>query len=768
MLLVRLGKFRGSSGEVRCCVFGSEPPNTRTPEPPNPTAGILFSVSYEHWSEIRRVAVIGAGTMGSGIAAHLANLGFEVTLLDLTADSVRAAFERAKTARPPHFFLPETADKIRLGSIEENLSWAVEADWICEAIIEKMDAKRALFERLDGLISERTAITTNTSGLEIQLLCEGRSESLKQRFLGTHFFNPPRYLKLLELIPTPDTDPQALSAMTHFLEEKVARRVVHAKDTPGFIANRFGMWAMIHAIHITEKLGLSIEQVDAITGPFLGRPRSASFRLNDIVGLDIMQDIARNLQERCPEDSHIGFLTTPKSMQFLLDKGWIGDKAGQGYYRREGKEFVAFDLNTHAYRERQEAIFAELNAIAKEPLGQRISRALEMHNEAGEFLRHHLIPVLKYARTLKKEISHNVLDFDRVMMWGFGWEMGPFAMMDAIGHQKFDVPHPFYVDNTMRSFEGKYVFVPNEPQYRQIRDYPLLDQRATFNVRDLGDHVKAIAITTKMGTISPALLSDLEDWMIGQSGPMVLTSEAKHFSVGFDLSWFIERMETSRFDEINEGLQLLQRVALSLSQKRIVGAIFGYSLGAGLELAMQCPQVVALADSMIGFPEAKVGLFPGGGGTAELGLRAQEDGAKAVVEVARRLAVGDASTSADHARHLGYLRPTDRTVYHPERLITEAREAAKTVRPHERNEWKVPAGPLVGMIDQAIAELHAKGTLTDHDKLIAEKIKMIISKATSFEHAHELERSLFTELCGNALTLARVKHILESGKPLRN
>lgn len=706
--------------------------------------------------------------MGSGIAAHLANLGFEVTLLDLTTESVRSSFERAKSARPPHFFLPETADKIRLGSIEENLSWAVEADWICEAIIEKMDAKRALFERLDGLIPETTAITTNTSGLEIQLLCDGRSESFKRRFMGTHFFNPPRYLKLLELIPTADTDPHAVAAMTHFLEEKVARRVVLAKDTPGFMANRFGMWAMIHAIHATEKLGLSIEQVDAITGPFLGRPRSASFRLNDIVGLDIMQDIATNLMSRCHEDPHMGNLVNPKSMQFLIDKGWIGDKAGQGYYRREGKEFVAFDLNTHAYRDRQEVSFVELNAISREPLGVRVSKALEMHNEAGEFLRNHLIPVLKYAKSIKKEISHSVLDFDRVMMWGFGWEMGPFAMMDAIGHQKFDVPMPFYEGNTIRSFEGKYVFVPHEPQYRQITDYPILDQRPTFNVRDLGDHVKAVSFTTKMGTISPALLTDLEEWFAIPDGPTVLTSEAKHFSLGFDLNWFLERMEQTRFHEINEGLEQLQRVALLLSTRKVVGAIYGYCLGAGFELAMQCPQIVAQADSMIGFPEAKVGLFPGGGGTAELGLRAQAGGAKAIVEVARRLAVGDSSTSADHARSLGYLRSTDLTVYHPERLITEARAAAKSVHVGDRPNWAIPAGPLVGMIDQAIAELQGRGGFTDHDKHIAEKIKMVISKATSFNHALELERSLFVELCGNALTIARVRHMLETSKPLRN
>lgn len=706
--------------------------------------------------------------MGSGIAAHLANLGFQVTLLDLTADSVREAFERAKRARPPHFYVPETADRIRLGSIQENLDWAAEADWVCEAIVEKMDAKKALFERLDGLIPEATAITTNTSGLEIQLLSEGRSESFRRRFMGTHFFNPPRYLKLLELIPTEETDPGAVKEMSAFLEEHAARRVIVAKDTPGFIANRFGMWAMIHAIHITEKLGLSIEQVDAITGTFLGRPRSASFRLNDIVGLDIMQDIARNLYERCPDDPHRENLKSPASMEFLLEKGWIGDKAGQGYYRREGKQFVALDLTTYAYREKQEDLFPELDAMAKLPLGERVARGLEMRNEVGEFLRHHLIPVLKYADYLKEEVSYHVLDFDRVMKWGFGWEMGPFEMMDAIGIERFEVREPFYGHNTQRAFQGGYSRIMEEPEYRQLKDYPIVDSKETFNVRDLGDGVLAVGIKTKMGTISPALLAELNPWIEAQTGRFVLAGEAKHFSLGFDLNWFLARIDGGEFDEIDDALALLQQTALLLSTKLAVAAVHGYCLGAGLELAIQCPRVVALADSMLGFPESKIGLFPGGSGTAEFGLRSQVSGAKAVVEAARLMTLGEASSNADHARSLGYLRSSDKIVYHPERLITEARTAALDVEMQMKVSWHMPAGPLTGMIDQMLQGLREKGEITDHGVLIGEKIKHILSKATSFEHACALERSHFLELCRNALTHARIKHMMEVGKPLPN
>lgn len=725
-------------------------------------------VDYGHWGSIKKVCVIGAGTMGSGIAAHLANLGFEVTLLDLTMDSVRRGMERAENARPPFFFLSDTADKIRIGSIQDNLDWISESDWICEAIVEKLDAKKALFDAIEGVIPDTAAITTNTSGLEIKLLGEGRSESFRQRFMGTHFFNPPRYLKLLELIPTSGTDDKAVKAMGAFLEEKCARRVVVAKDTPGFIANRFGMWAMIHAIHVTERLGLTVEQVDAITGPFLGRPRSASYRLNDIVGLDIMEDIARNLFERCPNDPHRGNLKTPVSMALLLDKGWIGDKAGQGYYRREGKEFVAFDLVTHAYRQRIESAYPELEAMMSESLGSRVAKVLDQGSEAGEFLRHHLIPVLKYADYLKEEISHSVLDFDRVMKWGFGWEMGPFEMMDAIGIERFDIAEPFYGNGTQRSFSGGYSKVKEEPEYRQLTDYPIVEKGQHLNVRDLGDGILSVALTSKMGTITPDLLAELNAWLDQHDGRFVFASEARHFSLGFNLNWFIERIDGGEFQEIDHALDLLQRTAIKFSTKRIVSAVHGYCLGAGLELALQCPRVVALSDAMIGFPEAKVGLFPGGAGTAELALRAQPMGAKAVVEVARLLTNGDTSANADQARHLGYIRGRDYTIYHPERLITEAREQAKVVEPLPRPLWQVPAGPITGMIDQALAEMKAKGQISDHGVLIGEKIKSIVAKSTSFEHACEQERALFIELCRHALTHARIRHMLDTGKPLAN
>jgi 3-hydroxyacyl-CoA dehydrogenase len=727
-------------------------------------------VKYDHWISARKVCVIGAGTMGSGIAAHLANIGFEVSLLDRTQESVEEAFDRARHQRPPHFFTPAAADAIRLGSIQDNLEWAAEADWICEAIIEKIDAKRALFAELDQIVPESTAITTNTSGLQISLLSDGLSEPFRKKFMGTHFFNPPRYLKLLELIPTADTDPKAVQAMRHFLDENVARRVVVAKDTPGFIANRFGMWAMFHAVHVTERLRLCIEEVDAITGPFLGRPRSGSFRLNDLVGIDIMLDIARNLYERCPEDPFRGNLNPPNSVTTLMSRGWIGDKSGQGYYKKEGKELVALDLQTLAYRHKREVDYPALRELSKLPLGERVGRALDFKDEVGEFLRHHLVPVLKYADYLKEEISHSVLDFDRVMMWGFGWEMGPFAMIDAIGAEKLGIDAaPYYEGGKMRSFGGSFVSIPKEPQYQPLAEYELLESRQGFNLRDLGDGVVAVCLTTKMGTINPHLVEALHELLdSAKLARFVFTSEAKSFSAGFDLQFFLDHIVKEDLSTIESAIQRLQDLANKISRVPSVAAVYGHCLGAGYELASRCSVVVALSDSQIGLPEAKVGLVPGGGGTALMRVRNQSNGAKGLADTVLRMVHGVVSSNADDARGLGYLRPTDVTIYHPDRLIYDAKKLALDVKALEEEPLMPAGGPLPGMIDTLLEQKRTKGDITEYDEQIGLKIKSVFSKATSFEEAIERERQVFMDLCGKSFTLARIRHMLESGKPLRN
>lgn len=726
-------------------------------------------MGYESWASTERVCVIGAGTMGSGIAAHLANIGFDVTLLDVNRESVNAAFDRARAAKPPHFFLPETASKIRLGSIDENFEWLIEADWVCEAIVERLQEKKDLFARLENVVRQDAIISTNTSGLPISLLAEERSESFQKRFVGTHFFNPPRYLKLLELIPTDRTDPAALAAVSDFLEDRCARRVVPAKDTPGFIANRFGMWSMFHAIHVAERLHLSIEQVDAITGPFIGRPRSASFRLNDIVGLDVMQDIASNLLERCETDSGRAALETPKSLKHLMERGWIGEKAGQGYYRREGREFLALDLTTFAYRQRQEAKFKSLEDLSKQSLGDRVRAALDLRDEAGEYLRHYLLPTLQYADRIKEEISHSVQDFDRVMRWGFGWEMGPFELIDAIGAEKLGIgKKQFYRGHEMSSFSGHWVPIKAEPQFRCIQDFPVDSRNDHFLVRDLGDGVGAISTTTKQGVIKPALVDELLNFLDGPKfGRFVLTSEAKNFSVGFDLQFFLDAVTAVDVAGIESALKTLHKLGEMLEKKIVVAAVHGYCLGAGLELAHSCSKIVALSDAQIGLPESKVGLIPGGRGTVLMRLY-NGPHAKTLAETALSLTEGRVAANADEARELRLIRATDRTVYHPDRLIAEAKLAALAATPVSRPAWKPVEGPLTGMIDRMMLQARSRGTITEYDESIGQKIKSVFSKTESYEDACERERTEFAELCFRALSQARIKHMLENGKPLRN
>lgn len=727
-------------------------------------------MAFEEWLDARRVCVIGAGTMGSGIAAHLANLGFEVTLLDLTRESVTEAFARAKQARPPHFYLHERANAIRLGGIAENLEWVGEADWVCEAIVEKPEAKKALYHAIEPLLRPEAMISTNTSGLQIELLAEGRSDSFRHRFLGTHFFNPPRYLKLLELIPTTETDPHAVETMTRFLEDRCARRVVHAKDTPGFIANRYGMWAMFHAIHSAERLHLTIEQVDALTGPFLGRPKSASFRLNDIVGLDIMQDIAQNLIQRCPHDPNRNILQTPASMARLLERGWIGEKAGQGYYRREGKELLSFDLQTHAYRQKLDVKFQSLEGISQLPLGERIGRALELKDEAGEFLRTHLVPVLHYADTIKEEISHNVQDFDRVMKWGFGWELGPFEMIDAIGADKVGLEGKKYYDHGKRLeyFGGGFVKIKPEPQYSTLKDHHVLKRMENFQIRDLGDDVVAICLTTKMGAITPALVSELTRFLeAGKYSRMVLAGESRSFSVGYDLNFFLNAIAAVDVQGIDKALIALQQLGELIERSRVVAAVHGHCLGAGLELALSCSHIAASAEAQIGLPESRVGLIPGGRGTALMRIYNQSS-AKRVADVAMTLTEGVTAGNADFARSLGLLRAADVTVYHPDRLLTEAKSLALAAEPTSRPMWKIPEGPMAGMLEKQMQDAIAAGRLTEYDEVIGNKIKQVFAKSSGYEDALERERMEFLELCFKALTQARIKHMLENGKPLRN
>jgi 3-hydroxyacyl-CoA dehydrogenase len=692
-----------------------------------------------------------------------------VTLLDRSLDDANAAFDRAKKARPPHFFLSETADKIAIGSIEDGSDAIREADWVCEAIFENLNAKQGLFSLIEPLLKPDAMISTNTSGLEIALLSEGRSPSFCRRFLGTHFFNPPRYLKLLELIPTPLTDPKIVEELTQFLEERAARRVVLAKDTPGFIANRYGMWCMYKAVHTAEKLGLTVEQTDLITGPYLGRPKSGSFRLNDLVGIDVMDAIATNLIDRCEHDPHTNILRSPNSIEFLKEKGWLGSKSRQGYYRKEGRELVALDLYTQAYREMQRPEITSITEYGRLPFPERLQKGLNAIDEAGEFLRHYLVPSLQYANAIKEEVSHNVQDFDRVMQWGFGWQAGPFEMIDIIGAEKLGISGGrFYEGAKIRGFDGEQ-FKPNpEPGFATVHDFPVVDEGEGYRLRDFGDGISGLCLTHQMGVWSPETVRSVGELLSsGRIGRMVLTSEGRAYGAGYDLKHLLACIESEDFEQIDASLREFQELGMLIGTIPSVAAVFGFCLGGGFEMAASCSMIAASAESQIGLPEMLVGVVPGGGGTGIMRLRNQSD-AKSLVNAITLIAAGHTAKNADEARELGFLRRADKTIYHPDRVLTEAISLARDVIVSPRPVWAEVAGPAVGMADRELEQKNKRGELSEYDLQIGDLVKPILGRASSFEHACEMERAAFIQLCQDGLTQARMKHMVETNKPLRN
>ena len=723
----------------------------------------------------QKVAVMGAGTMGSGIAAHLANLGFEVTLYDLTHESAQAGLDRALRARPAHFYDQDSAKRVRLASFAEDLIGVRGADWVCEAIVENLQAKRELYEAIEPVLREDAMVTTNTSGLEIARLAEGRSASFRERFLGTHFFNPPRYLKLIELIPTDDNTSQIVASMTRFLEDRVGRRVVRAKDTPGFIANRFGMWALYQAIHTAEHLNFSVETVDAVTGPFIGRPRTATFRLADLIGLDIMDDVANNLLDRCQHDPHKETLRVPSSLAQLLRLGWKGSKSGQGYYKKEGDQFLSLDFRTDSYRPRVEPHLPGIGPIEKLPLGERLRRALELTGEAGEYLRQHLPATLMYAAEIGPEISFSVRDFDDVMKWGWGWSAGPFELIDAIGydvlqrHSKsapLQEKSPFYRDGAALDLSTmKHTPTQPDERFAAAANFSTVSNGANWIIREDGAGGYIFSFNSKMNALAPDIIAALiEHLRANPNARITLANDGRAFSAGFDLGYFLTNAEEARFEEIQKTLELLQQCGRALSECESAAALQGYSLGGGMELAMHCRAVVAHPEATIGLPEVLVGLIPAGGGTALLRKRTRGS-AQAMCAAAIAIASGR-KLSPVEALKIGYLRHTDTIAANPDAVISGAiragREAEKPVA------WTNAPAPLGGMIDNEIDKLRASGEIGEYGATLAAEVKKIFVKASSEDHALQMEAEAFLSLLGKHRTLLRIRHMLEKGRPLNN
>lgn len=699
---------------------------------------------------VRRVAVLGAGTTGGALAAHLTNLGFSVSLLDVTPQAAATGLEHVRSA----FYVHERAGEIRVQGLDEGIPTLDDADWIVEAIPERLDVKRALYERIAPHVRPDAVVTTCSPSLPVSELVAGFPEAFARRFLAAYFALPLAEHRLVEIRSGPD---QALARdFRCFLSDAVARKPVHLADGPGLVA-RYGAWCLLHAVHVVEKLRLDIEDVEAITG--LGQSGGGIFGAVDRLGLDEIRDIAGNLRERLPNDRGVRSLALPDTFVNLLARGWTGDKSGRGYYRREGRERLALNLTTMAYRQVQEPDLPGLAAILGLPPGEGLRTAMAGRGEVGEYLREFLLTALRYAEYLRDAMKVSVLDFDRTMEWGFGWEKGPFALLDDL-----QAGAARYYDGGGYLTDSGYEPLPEGEVCPRIEDCAVIDQGVGYTIHDLDDGIQAVALHA--GVLGPERVDALDRLLWSASTKrFVLTSEGRDFP-GLDLEFVLQSLRTDP-PALDAYLAALQALGERLQSAACVAAIVGRCVGPSLGLALSCAGIVAAAEAEIGFDEARLGLVPTARATAI--LRALHgDTSRKMSEVAVALAEGVVAPNADTARNLGFLRATDLTEYLPERLLTTAKNMVQTASP-------VPLAPfssvdvvLVGMIDRGLATRRQRGALTDYDVTIGQRIRQIVARTADYAECVERERKESIDLGGKALGQARLRHIIETGKVLRN
>jgi 3-hydroxyacyl-CoA dehydrogenase len=748
--------------------------------------------------------VIGAGTMGGGIAAQLANAGWTVHLLDISLDAAVAGLERVKSARPPLLFVPDFADRITPGVFPSGPALN-EADWIVEAVAEKMPVKQSVMAVVEEHARPDGVVSSNTSGLSLRTMVESRSPAFQSRFLGSHFLNPPRYLKLLEVIPIPQTAPDIGDGFVRFAEQVLGHRVVLAKDTPGFISTRLGIWHVLDTIRLAIDHGMGVEQADALTGPLIGRPKSGTFRMADLVGLDILAAIGSDQYARLPDDPFRDSYKLPKPVTDLIAAGRTGEKSGGGFYKRDGKTILTFDFEMGDYRPRREVVLPVGDAVARLPLAERFA-ALQAHrDEPGmSFLNDVLDSVGRYVGFAGPRIADDVLSIDRVMCWGFGWEMGPYETIDArsTGEARRTAPEcesdaPYYSGQGSgrrhRQF-GKvdYAGAPREPEYMSlaaIKGDPkaiVLDSpQAT--VADLGDGVACLEFHTKMNTFSPELTAFVDrarERAEADFRALVIANDASHFSAGYNLKLFLEARAAGDWLAIDGMLHDCQYAFMRLKYAKIpvVGAPHGYTLGAGCECSLHCHALQAAPELYMGLPEANVGVVPAGGGTTEMLVRAmsvwdgERDPFDMVVPVFDLLAFPRNSTSAEDARRLGFLRSTDRVSHNADRQLYEAKQLAVELAAR----YSTPERPRVHVTgEEGHARLHARidekraaGAITEYDAFMADAIARILSGSSAREVDEDdllrLEREVFIEVVREEKSGQRLEHVLATGKPLRN
>jgi 3-hydroxyacyl-CoA dehydrogenase len=724
--------------------------------------------------KIRSVAVLGAGTMGAQIAAHLANAGYSVYLLDVSAQAAREGLERARALKPDPFFTRDAVDRIQTGGFDSDLPTVAHADWIIEAIIEQPDAKRTLIERVDGVRRPGSIVSSNTSGLSIAGLSQGRSEDFRRCWLGTHFFNPPRYLPLVEIIPTSETDPSVLAAIREFADRRLGKNVVVAKDTPGFIANHVAMHGLVRIFEALAAGPYTIEEIDAMTGAAIGRPKSATFRTADIAGLDILVHVANDLATRLPHGRESQF-RFPPFVSEMIARGWIGEKAGRGFYERRRNEageteIWSLDPGTMEYRPRQPVMLPALEAAGSLPLPERMRKLFSGTDRVAAFFQYTLPASLRYAAEVAPEVAHSIDDIDRAMRWGYGWPLGPFELADAIGLN----------DRPFRTSP----LAPAGPELELLRSardrQRVVASNAGASLIDLEDGVLAVSLHSKMNAIGGDALDMLQRGVSEASrnfAALVVSAEGPNFSVGANLLLLLIEAQEGNWEDIDAMIRSFQHATIGLrySEVPVVVAPFGMTLGGGCEIVLHGDRVQAAAESYIGLVETGVGLIPAGGGTKEMLVRL---GAEKAFET---IGFGKTSTSAIDAYRLGYLRSVDNRTMSRDRLVFDAKqEALRRVRQGYQPPMKC-AGIQVGgdavraTLDLGVHLAWRAGRISDHDATIGRKLSWILSGGTllrggkvSEDQLLDLEREAFLSLCGEPKTLERIQYTLKTGKTLRN
>ncbi len=756
-------------------------------------------------NRFRSAAVVGAGTMGAQIAAHLANAGVPTLLLDLDGKVAADGLKRVRQLKPDPFFTAQAIDLVRTGGLDDELTSLGRCDWIIEAVVERLEVKQSLFEKVDRHRGPGTIVSSNTSGIPIAALAEGRSEAFQRHFLGTHFFNPPRYLHLLEVIPTDYTDRAVVDALTSFADRHLGKGVVIAKDTPNFIANRIGLFGLMQIFNAMDGT-LSIDAVDAITGPAIGRPKTATFRTIDLTGLDILADVTRNLSGRLTDPAERSAFEIPPVVAELVGRGWVGTKAGQGFYKKTDDGTIqTLDPATFEYRAQEKVRLPTLDrARTIEDPAARIRALFLGEDTVGRFLRATLAPTLLYAARIAPTIAHSIDDIDRAMRWGFGWELGPFETWDAIGVKNVlatvgagDLP-PIVRDaaaagafRTAKTSGGTPTAAADLQILRAAKERSAVVRRNPgASLVDLGDGVLCVEFHSKMNAIGGDTIEMLsaavklaETSFVG----LVIGNDAANFSAGANLMLLLLEAQEGNWDDVDLMVRSFQRATMGLKYAAVpvVVAPAGLALGGGCEIALHAHRVQAAAETYMGLVEVGVGLIPAGGGTKEMAARAvAEAPAEAdLLPLLRRtfetIGFGRVSSSGADAKRLGYLRETDDITMNRDRLIADAKA---TVLARAGNYVPAQSVPIRAGGEGVYAALKLgvhlawrAGRISDHDALIGRKLAAILTGGTQAsdgtvteQQLLDLEREAFLSLCGERRTLDRIAHTLKTGKTLRN